>query len=142
MTAVPSATMSGTRPAAAPWGRARKTASASGRPESDGQPGRGQVRVVATDRVGVAVATGEPDDLDVRMAGQDADQLAPTYPVAPMIPTRIGRVPDERSVAIARSPPPPLRSRARARRCRSTAPLTGGRARSRIGIGWTVVMGA
>ena len=35
---------------------------------ADGQLGRGEVRVVVTDRLVLAVAAGQPDDLDVRMA--------------------------------------------------------------------------
>ena len=43
---------------------------------ADGQLGRGEVRVVVTDRLVLAVAAGEPDDLDVRMPAQQPDQLA------------------------------------------------------------------
>ncbi len=36
--------------------------------------------MVAADRIVVAVATGEPDDVDVGMAGQEADQLRADVP--------------------------------------------------------------
>ncbi len=45
--------------------------------------GRRQVRMVAADRLVLAVATREPDDLDVRMARQQPDELRADVPGRP-----------------------------------------------------------
>ena len=42
--------------------------------------GRGEVRVVVTDRLVQAIAASEPDDADVGMPAQQPDQLAAAVP--------------------------------------------------------------
>ncbi len=44
------------------------------------QVGGGEVRVVGADRIVLAVTAGQPDDLDVRMARQQPDELAAGVP--------------------------------------------------------------
>ena len=75
MIAVPAASRLGTSAAAAPCGRARKTASTGGSSASIVRLGRGEVRVDPADRVVVAAAADEPDELDVRVSRQQPDQL-------------------------------------------------------------------
>ena len=95
----------------------------------DREVGRGEVRVVAADRIVVAVAAGEPDDVDVRMARQQPDQLGadvagraddadadPARPAVRATPrSERGRNPDDWSVAIAAGDPSPALTGARGR---------------------------
>ena len=133
MTAVPARRRGrGTRPAAAPWGRARKTASASGSSASMVSPVAARCGWMAADRLVVAVAAGEADDLDVRVPGEQADELGadvagrPDDPDAdPARPSSTARprsergvTPDERSVATAAGDSSPALTGA-------TRPLTG-----------------
>ena len=93
-----------------------------------GQVGRGEVGVVVADRLVLAVAPGEPDDLHVRMPAQQPDQLAAAIAGRaddpdPDPPRRRrsagtpraerGRIPDGRSVAIAAGDPSPALTGAR-----------------------------
>ena len=70
--------MPGTSSAAVPCGRARKTASAVGRSASTRcgpwRPGAGGSLPIA---LVVAAASDEPDELDRRVPGEEADQLGP-----------------------------------------------------------------
>ena len=74
MIVVPAAASSGTISAAVPWGRARKTASTGGSVGVDVEAGAREVGVRRADRLGVASAALEPDDLDVRVAAEEPDQ--------------------------------------------------------------------
>ena len=115
----------------------------------DREVGRGQVRVVAADRVVLAVAAGESDDLDVRMARQQPDELGTDVPGgtddADADPSR----PAVRAHAPLGAGEEPRRLVRRDRRGRSeprahwrTWPLTGGWLGLLAGSGRTVVMGA
>ena len=120
----------------------------------DGQPGRGQVRVVTADRLVLAVPTGQPDDRHVRVAAQQPDQLRPDVPGraddADPDPAH-AVVPDDPAFRAGHEPRRPVRrdhrgrleSRAHGHRvARSGATsLTGDRLGWLAGIGWTVVMG-
>jgi hypothetical protein len=107
------------------------------------------VRVVAADRVVLAVAAGESDDLDVWMARQQPDELGTDVPGgtddADADPAR----PTVRAHAPLGAGEEPRRLVRRDRRGRSeprahwrTWPLTGGWLGLLAGIGRTVVMGA
>ena len=54
-----------------------------GERRADREVGRGEMGVVAADRVVLPVAPGEPDDVDVGMAGQQPDQLRADVPGGP-----------------------------------------------------------
>ena len=105
--------------------------------------------MVAADRVVLAVAAGEADDLDVRMAGQQPDQLGADVPGrtddADADPSR----PAVGAHAALRAGEEPRRPVRRDRRGRPeprahgrTRPLTGGWLGWLAGSGRTVVMGA
>ena len=111
-------------------GRRRPPPAASA---STTRPVVGEVRVDAVDRVVVAVAAGRPTIVDVRVAGEEADQLgadvagraddadpdAPRPVVAGDAPLRARQNPDERSVAPWAAGSSPALTGAR-------QPLTGG----------------
>jgi hypothetical protein len=113
------------------------------------QLGPGQVRVMGADGIVVAVATGETDEIDVRMAGQQADELRADVagraddpdPDTPRSAVRLfaaggaGQGP-RRSVRRDRG------GRLEPRAHGHTGRLTGGWLGLLAGVGWTVVMGA
>ena len=88
MTAVPAATRSGTRAAAAPWGRARKTASTSGERARRGPSGRSSRGAGGSRRSGRGrgrVPTS-PTSSTFGWRARRRTSSAPTYPVAPIDP--------------------------------------------------------
>ena len=138
MTAVPAAATSGTRPAAVPWGRARNSASTSGRSRRvDHVAGRREVGgCVAADRLVAAAARGQRDDVDERVAVEEPDQLGADV---------AGRADDPDADPQVRSGPAVRRDRRlrlQARAHGRARPFAEGRLLSRAGIGWTADMGA
>ena len=130
-------------------GEGKKRGVDLGELRADGEVGRGEVGMVAADRVVLAVTSGEAHDVDVRVARQDANQLGADV---------AGRS-DDADADLARAAVgsrAPLRARSgprravrRDRRGRSeprahwrTWPLTGGWLGLLAETGWTVVMGA
>jgi hypothetical protein len=88
------------------------------------------------DRLAVAAAALEPDDLDVRVAAEETDQLGPDVP-------RRTDDPDPNAGAGARSAVRLDRGRRlEARAHRHAGPLAGSRLEDWIGIGGTAVMTA
>ena len=118
-----------------------------GQGRSHEQVGRREMRMEAADGLVLAVAAGEADDLDVRMAGEQADQLRPDVPRRADDPD-----PDPARSAVVgnaaqRAWQEPRRAVRRDRRGRleprahgRVAPLTGGWLGLLAGVGGTVVM--